>query len=90
MIFESTRFSIWYFSSTSRLYINQCSQAGTQHQEVVLAICESYVNPAVCSEAKAHLADLIRDMRKKYQEAESGALARTSVALQKIIHKVYK
>ncbi|XP_028966989.1 PH domain leucine-rich repeat-containing protein phosphatase 1 [Galendromus occidentalis] len=74
----------------SRLYINQCSQAGAKHQEVVLAICESYVKPAVCSEAKAHLADLIRDMRKKHQESEGGALARTSVALQKIIHKVYK
>lgn len=74
----------------SRLYINQCSQAGIQHQEVVLAICESYVNPAVCSEAKAHLADLIRDMRKKHQQAEGGALARTNVALQKIVHEIYK
>lgn len=64
-----------------------------QQQEVVLAICESYVKPAVCLQAKALLAELIRDMRRKRQNGESTAqssLAKTNLALQKIVHECYK
>ncbi|XP_022659042.1 PH domain leucine-rich repeat-containing protein phosphatase 2-like [Varroa destructor] len=76
----------------SRLYINQCSQNGAQSQEVILAICESYVKPAVCGQAKAFLADLIRDMRRKRQNGDAtvGALSKINLALQKMIHECYK